>query len=79
MHWRVHLRFSFRKHLKMHKSVMKKMHVTLQLVIHLTVQSRGAPEGTYYGAPKDALRDIHNNVQEGAFQVALKGALEDAL
>ena len=58
---------------------MKKMHFTLQLVIHLTVQSRGAPEGTYYGEPKDALSDIHNNVQEGAFEVLLKGTHEDAL
>ena len=48
-------------------------------MIHLTVQSRGAPEGTYYGAPKDALSDMHNNVQEGAFEVVLNGALEVAL
>ena len=30
-------------------------------MIHLTVQSRGAPEGTFNDAPKDALTDIHKD------------------
>ena len=40
---------------------MKKIHFTLQLIIHLIVQSRGAPEGTFDGAPKDALSDLHKD------------------
>ena len=45
------------------------MHFTLHLKIHLTVQSRGTREGTFDGAPKNALRMM------GACEVALKGAL----
>ena len=63
----------------MSKNAKKKMHFTLQLMIHLIVQSRGAPEGTFDGAPKDNLSDLHKNSQEGVFEVALKGALEVAL
>ena len=63
----------------MHKNVKKKMHSTLQLMIHLTVQSRIAPEGTFDGASKDALSDLNNDVQESAFEVALKRAFEVAL
>ena len=65
--------FHFREHLKMHKTVKKKMHFALQLMIHLTVQSRGVPEGTFDGAPKDALRMM------SACEVALKSACEVAL
>ena len=43
------------------------MHVTLQLMIHLIVQSKGAPEGIFDGASKDALGDLLENAQEGAF------------
>ena len=68
LHLRANLRFHFRKHLKMRKNVKKKMHFTLQLVIHLTVQTRVAPEDTFDGALKDALRMM------GAYEVALKGA-----
>ena len=50
----------------------------LQLMIHFTVQSRGAPEGLFDGAPKYALSNIHKNVQEGACDIALFGALEVA-
>ena len=50
-----------------------------KLIIHLTMQLRGAPEGTFDGAPKDTLSDIHNDAQEGACEVALKGALKIAL
>ena len=31
----------------------------LQLMIHLAAQLRGAPEGTFDGAPKDTLSDLH--------------------
>ena len=57
----------------------KKTHFTLQLMIHLTVQSRGAPEHTLDGAPKDALSNLHNDSQDGACEVSLKGTLEVAL
>ena len=43
-------------------------------MIHLTVQSRGAPEGTFDDAPKDAISDLHKDAQEGACEVSLKGA-----
>ena len=55
---------------------MKKMHFTLQLIIHLIVQSRGAPEGTFDGAPKDAFSDLHKDAQEDACEVAPKGVIE---
>ena len=55
LHLTANLRFHFREHLKTHKYVKKKMHFTLQLMIHLTVQSRAANEGTFNGAPMDAL------------------------
>ena len=29
LHWKVHLTFSFRKHLKLHKNVKKKIHLML--------------------------------------------------
>ena len=48
-------------------------------MIHLTVQSRGAPEGRIDGAPKDALRYLHEDAQEGSCEVALKGARKVAL
>ena len=43
------------------------------LMIHLTVQSIGAPEGTFDGAPTDAQKCTRS-----AFEVPLKGALEVA-
>ena len=49
------------------------------LIIHLTVQSRGAPEGVFDGAPKDACSNLHKDSQEGACEVALLSALEAAL
>ena len=55
------------------------MDFTQQLMVHLIVQSRGAPEGTFDGASKDALIDLHKDAQEGACEIALKGALEFAL
>ena len=48
-------------------------------MIHLTLQSRGAPEGTFYGATKNPLRDLHKTAQESACEVALKGAAEASL
>ena len=70
----------------MYKNVKEKMHFILHLMIHLTVQSRGAPEGTLEGAPNDALSNLHKDVQEGAFEVALnyehviavEGTLDDS-
>ena len=73
LHLRAHLKFHFREHLKIHKNMKKNMHCTLQLMILLTVQSRGVPEGTLDGSPKDALRMM------GACEVALSSALEVAL
>ena len=43
------------------------------------MQSRGAPQLTFDGAPKDTLSDLHKDAQEGACEVALKGALEVVL
>ena len=48
-------------------------------MIRLTLQSRGAPEGTFYGATKNSLRDLHKITQESACEVALKGAAEASL
>ena len=48
-------------------------------MIHLTVSSKCAPEGTFDGASKNALRDLHKGTEKGALEVALKGALEVAL
>ena len=74
LHLRAHPRFHFREHLKMHKYVKKKMHfIRLQLMIHLILQSRGTPDGTLDGAPKNTLIDLHKDAQESAFEVALKG------
>ena len=42
-------------------------------MIHLKVQSRGAREGTFDGAPKVAHKDIHKDAQKGPCEVALKG------
>ena len=55
------------------------MHFMLQLMIHLTVQSRSTPEGTFDGAPKEALSDLHKDAQKGACEIALLGALQVAL
>ena len=79
LHLRAHLGFQFRKHLIRNKYEKKKIHFMLQLMIHFTVQSRGAPEGTIEDVPKDALSDFHKDGQEGAFEVARKGALVVAL
>ena len=79
MHLRVHLSFHFTEPLNIYKIMKKKMHFTLQLMIHLTVSSKCAPEGTFDGASKNALRDLHKGTEKGALEVALKGALEVAL
>ena len=41
--------------------------------------TKGAPEVTFDGACKDALRDLHKDAQKGVCEVALKGAFEVAL
>ena len=79
LHLNVRLMFYFREHLKMYKNVKEKMNFILKLMIHLAVKSRGAPEGTFEGAPNDALTNLHKDAEESAFEVALKGALEVAL
>ena len=68
LHLRTHLRFHFSEHIKMNE------HFTLQLMIHLTIQSRGAPEGTFDAAPKNALSmmDACKVALKSAFQVALE-------
>ena len=38
-------------------------------MIHLTLQSRGAPEGTFYGATKNPLRDLDEIAQESAVRL----------
>ena len=43
---------------------------------YLAVQSRDAPVGTLEGEPNDALSSPHKDAQEGAFEVALKDALQ---
>ena len=43
------------------------------------MQSRGAPDGTFDGAPKDTFTDLHKNAQEGVCEVPLKDALEAAV
>ena len=48
------------------QNVKNEMYFTLQLVIHFTVESRGAPESTFDGAPKDAISNLHKDAQEGA-------------
>ena len=50
-----------------------------ELTTHLTMQSRGAPEGTFDGASKDTLSNLHKDAQEGVCEVTLKGALRAAL
>ena len=40
------------------------------------MQSKDAPEGTLKGEPNDTLSKPHKDAEEGAFEVALKGALE---
>ena len=45
----------------------------------MTMQSRDTPEGTFDGAPRDTLSDLHKDAQEGVCEFALKGALEVAL
>ena len=56
----------------MHKNAKKKIHFTLLFMIHLTVQSWVH----LVGATKDELSDLHKDSQDGAFEVALKDALE---
>ena len=43
------------------------------------MQSRGASEGTFDGAPKDTLSNLHKDAQERVCEVTLKGALKAAL
>ena len=43
------------------------------------MRSRGAPQGTLDGVPKDTFSDLHKDAQEGVCDVAVKGALEAAL
>ena len=43
------------------------------------MQSRGAPDGTFDGAPKDTFTDLYKNAQEGVCEVPLKDALEAAV
>ena len=43
------------------------------------MHSRDASEGTFDGAPKDTLSDLHKDAQEGVCEVALKAAHEVAL
>ena len=43
------------------------------------MQSRGASEGTFDGAPKDTFSNLHKDAQEGVCEVTLKGALKAAL
>ena len=50
-----------------------------ELITHSTMQSRGAPDGTFDGAPKDTFTDLHKNAQEGVCEVPLKDALEAAV
>ena len=45
----------------------------------MTVQSRGALEDIFDGAPKDTLSDLHKDAQQGACEVVLKDAIEFAL
>ena len=40
------------------------------------MQSKSVLEGTFNDAPKDTLSDLHKDPQDGACEVALKGALE---
>ena len=75
LHLNERLMCYFREHLKMCRNVREKMHFILHLMIHFTVQSRGALED----APNDALSNLHKDPQEGAFGIALKGALEVVL
>ena len=63
----------------MYKNVEKKMHFIKRLMIHLTVESRGAPEGTLESAPNGALKNLHKDAQEGAFEVEFKGTLRVTL
>ena len=50
-----------------------------ELITHSTMWSRGAPQGTLDGVPKDTFSDLHKDAQEGVCDVAVKGALEAAL
>ena len=43
------------------------------------MHSRDASEGTFDGAPKDTLSDLHKDTQEDVCEVALKAAHEVAL
>ena len=45
----------------------------------MTMHSRDASEGTFDGAPKDTLSDLHKDTQEDVCEVALKAAHEVAL
>ena len=79
LHLNARLIFHFTEHLKMYKDEKEEIYFMLQVIIHLTMHSRSAPEGTIEGAPNDALINLHKDAKEGAFEVALKGALEVAL
>ena len=43
------------------------------------MHSRDASEGTFDGAPKDTLSDLHKDTQEDVCEVALKAAHEVGL
>ena len=43
------------------------------------MHSRDASEGTFDGAPKDTLSDLHKDTQEDVCEVTLKAAHEVAL
>ena len=80
LHLKVHLRVQFKGPLIMHKKVTKRTHSTLQLMVHLKVHFVSAIEESAEGSFEDRTKvvpwDLYTDVQEGAFEVEIKGALE---
>ena len=76
MHLNARIRFCFREHSKnVQKSEGKD---EFYAAINDSNAIKGSPEGTRERAPNYALSNLHEDAQEGAFEVALKGALEVA-
>ena len=77
---KMRLRFHFSKHVKLHKKLKKKDAFNDEIDgLFVSAIERECKCGYIKGAPKDALRNLLKDTQEGAFEVALKESLQGAL
>ena len=78
MHKKVHLKISLDGADKNVPKCEEKDVFYAEVVDPLYRAIKGASEGILEGAPQDALSDLHKDVQDSAFEIALKGEIEAA-